>query len=121
MLSDLLARSSLDRCRLFTFHDVRFALITAPRPSTSCEWFVHWDVYGTSDEHVHVETLSVTECMRLCEDEETCVSVAYHFGQNYCLLHSRHLHTFTTTTLNDGWCTHDHYCFEGTFLLVRLC
>ena len=66
-----------------------------------------------------VETLTVTECMRLCEDEEACVSVAYHIDTNECRLHTQHVHKLTLT-VNDytGWRSFDHYCFQGDCLSV---
>ena len=105
----------------FAFHDVCFARLTAPRPDASCEWFVHWDIKGNSDDQVVVAALSVTECMRLCEDEETCVSLSYNTGSNECRLHTQHVHSLAMTTDNSGWGSYDHYCFQGACLFARLC
>ena len=83
-----------------------------------CEWFAQSGTEGTSSEQVAVKALTVTECMRLCQDV-TCASLSYDTDSNECRFHSLHTGDIQLSS-GDTWVTYDYYCFEGRSLMIVL-
>ena len=98
---------------LLTEHCIEdFLFVAAPAPpDAKCEWFIHRDTLGTSAGQVVVKAMTVTECMRLCQDV-ACQAVSFDTAINSCILHSQHTHDIALSTPADA-VTYDYYCFEG--------
>ena len=88
--------------------------VTADGPNTNCEWFLLARTKAYSSNHVVVKVLSVTECMRLCQDV-TCAALSYNRVTGECRFHSEHTDADAITLYTDDapWSTYDYYCFEG--------
>ena len=93
--------------------------VAAETPNMDCEWFAQSDTEGTSSDQVVVQALTVTECMRLCQDV-TCASLSYDTDSNECRFHSLHTGDITLSS-GDTWVTYDYYCFEGGSFMIVCC
>ena len=97
-------------------------LIVAESPNTNCEWFLLNATAATSVGQVVVRTLTVTECMRLCQDLNlTCASLSYNTLTNECRFHTQNTRHLQTSAGDATWATYDYYCFEGAEIKLLAC